>query len=100
VSDYWPGETKREDHENAMDKFLKNMGKSNLFCSSAQADLRPLDPFVKFAETAAFAIPAYGILASAAIGGLWGAIQPSTMHFYQVSCVRDIAFTPSLTMEP
>jgi hypothetical protein len=64
---YWPAEgASPEEHKSAMDDFLKQM-----------------DPLVKALETEASAIPEYGIVTSAAISLLWGAIQPSTIHLYQ-----------------
>jgi len=85
-NEYWPGGTSVKQHNDAVDEFIKKMGELAILCFHVQTDIWLVDPIVKFLETAAFAIPEAGVLVSAGIGLLWGAIQPGAMHNYQVCC--------------
>ncbi|KAB5549390.1 hypothetical protein GE09DRAFT_1223235 [Coniochaeta sp. 2T2.1] len=65
-ADYWPTDTPPPAYRDEMDDFLK-----------------AFSPVIQALETAAFAIPEFGIFVSSGIGFLWGVVQPGALHKYQ-----------------
>ncbi|KAK0625009.1 hypothetical protein B0T17DRAFT_531665 [Bombardia bombarda] len=81
-TDYYPANTKPEDHDDDGAYFFKQ-----------------LDTTIKFLETAAFAIPEAGVMVSAGIGALWSAVQPGALHKYNESVEQIVARVTSAQLE-